>query len=301
MSKHSKVEEKEIEDEDQKIRHRVKCKVCGKSITTDLDPKTFKDFKCAKCGSVGKFEFKIVVKRLKKLPRDLNIDEVFSMFKKAKRHPRDYKILNTLFYIGLRNTEMRTLKAEHIDLNRLILKVFRGKGKKQRLIPIIEINPFLEDYKEKSIYEKLESWIKESKTGYIFEGRSALGIISDRHLRRIVKKYARLAKITNWEEIHPHTLRDSYATHLRAGLGVPLDVIQKVLGHVRIDTTLIYAHMSIEGCREEILKAVRIAQLKKECMDLLEKIKTVKTRDKKIDLMLELLLKQSMINLGITH
>jgi len=293
-----KVEE-EVEEEK---KYRVRCKTCKKSFTSDLDPNEFKKFKCSKCGSVGKFEFKLVVKKEKKLPRDLTIDEVFRMFKSAKKNPRDYKILNSLFYFALRNDEMSSLKAEDINLDTMVLKVVLGKGKKDRYVPIIEIVPFIkEDYNEKTIYEKAEDWIKESKTGYIFEGGSKSGTISDRHVRRIVKKYARKAKIDNWKEVHPHTLRHSYATYLHGVLGVPLESVQKVLGHIRIDTTLIYAHMTVDRAKAEIQKRIKIAEMIRTVPIMLEKIAKVKNNNKRIEMKVDLSIKLAMISLGITH
>ena len=240
------IENNDSEEEVEK-KYRIKCKVCKKSFTTDLDPETFKKFKCSKCGAVGKFEFKIIIKKEKKLPRDLKIDEIFRMFKIAKKKSlRDYKILNFLFYAAFRNEEMASLKKENINLNTWVIKVVLGKGGKDRYIPVIEIVPFIkEDYGEKTIYEKLTEWVSESKTGYIFEGNSALGNISDRQVRRIVKRYAQLAKIENYEEIHPHTLRHSYATYLHGVLGVPLESVQKVLGHIRIDSVPSYSPVII--------------------------------------------------------
>lgn len=287
--------------EDVEKKYRIKCKVCKKSFTTDLDPKTFKKFKCSKCGAVGKFEFKLIIKKEKKLPRDLKIDEIFRMFKIAKKKSlRDYKILNFLFYAAFRNEEMASLKKENINLNTWVIKVVLGKGGKDRYIPIIEIVPFIkEDYGEKTIYEKLTEWVSESKTGYIFEGNSALGNISDRQVRRIVKKYAQLAKIENYEEIHPHTLRHSYATYLHGVLGVPLESVQKVLGHIRIDTTLIYAHMTVEKARAEIIKRMKIAEMVRTVPIMLEKIAKEKNADKRIEMKVDLSIKLSMINLGI--
>ena len=77
--------------------------------------------------------------------------------------------------------------------------------------------------------------------GRIFSGRSLDKPLSDRHIRRIVKQYARLAEVRNCDEIKPHTLRVSYATHLRKD-GIPVKAIQSMLGHSRRETTYMYTH-----------------------------------------------------------
>lgn len=286
-------------ENDEKIRYSVKCKICNKSFTTDMDPKTFNEFKCSKCGSIGKFDFKIIKKKEKKLPRDLTVDDVFAMFAKARKNPRDYKLLNFLFYFGLRNEEMRNLRRDDIDLKRGILKVVQGKGSKDRFIPIVEIVPDLGKYQEKSIYDKLDAWIGETKgTGYIFEGGSALGTLSDRHLRRIVSSYAKKAKITNWKEVHVHTLRHTYATHLK-NIGVDLEIIQQVLGHEKIETTLIYASINVQLCREEIQKAVKIMQMKEMFPEEIKKINEEKNQEKRLEMKLNLLMKLLTTELGM--
>jgi len=298
MSKHDKVEGmKTGAEEEQKIRYRVKCNVCRKSITTDLDPSEFKKFKCSKCGAVGKFEFTIVKKKEKKLPRYLSEDEVFTMFQKSKRRSkRDLKVLKLLYYFGLRNDEMVSLRIEDINLNKLLLKVILGKGKKDRFIPILEINPFPQT--DKTIVDDLRSWIGKEKEGFVITGGSEKGTLSNRHVRRIVKKYAKLAKIRDWEEVHPHTLRHSYATHLR-NMGVPIEVIQKLLGHIRLDTTMIYAHMGVENVRNEVEKIIRLQKMKKDCVEIVKNIKKEKNLQKKTILYLDLISKQNMILLGI--
>jgi site-specific recombinase XerD len=176
----------------------------------------------------------------RKLPRFLTPTEVAEMFKTATTNPRDNMILKSLYYLGLRNSELRSLRLEDIDSINRTVKVVQGKGKKDRYVPI-----------PGEFAAEVRSFISGRGTGLLFEGRNEVGELSDRHLRRIVKQYAVLAGVRKPEEVHPHTLRHSYATHLQNS-GVPLNVIQNMLGHSRLETTTIYTHMGIDRAREFI-------------------------------------------------
>jgi integrase/recombinase XerD len=181
----------------------------------------------------------------RKLPRFLTPPEVAEMFKAASSSPRDIIILKSLYYLGLRNSELRAMQIDEIDTINRTVKVVQGKGKKDRYVPIP--GDFAEDLKG----------FAATRKGLLLEGRNSIGELSDRHLRRIVKHYAKLANVRKCEEIHPHTLRHSYATHLQNS-GVPLNIIQGMLGHSRLETTTIYTHMGIDRAREYIDHAFKV-------------------------------------------
>ena len=164
--------------------------------------------------------------------------EVGMIFEQSRWHRRDNLILKCLFYFGLRNSELVTISSHDIDLDNRTLKVISGK-KKERCVPV-PTNEFLHD---------LRNYIGDRTDGDLFT-------ISDRQIRRIVKSYARKAGIKKPGEVHPHTLRHSYATHLQ-NAGVPLNMIQEILGHERIETTTVYVHLGLERMREHIEKAFR--------------------------------------------
>jgi integrase/recombinase XerD len=178
----------------------------------------------------------------RKLPRFLTPQEVAEMFRVSSLSHRDNMLLKCMYYLGLRNSEVRSLHSDDIDIINSTVKVVQGKGKKDRYVPIPE-----------GFSRELKAFMKEMK-GFLFSGRGKGGTISDRHIRRIVKQHAEAAQIRKWEEIHPHTLRHSYATHLQNN-GVPLNVIQSMLGHERIETTTIYTHLGIDKAREFINQA----------------------------------------------
>ena len=98
---------------------------------------------------------------------------------------------------------------------------------------------------------ELKEFVKDCE-GLVFTGRGPDGGLSDRHIRRIVKQTAKQANVRNYAEIKPHSLRISYATHLRRD-GVPVKAIQSLLGHARRETTYMYTHglKQINGAESE--------------------------------------------------
>jgi len=173
----------------------------------------------------------------RKLPRFLSVPEVETMFKASSGEARDNLLLKSLFYLGLRNSEAQNLRIEDIDLINGNVKVVQGKGAKDRYVPI----------PTEEFAAEIKKYILNQQTGKLF-------YISDRHIRRIVKDYAIKAGIRKPEEVHPHTLRHSYATFLQ-NQGTPLNIIQEILGHARIDTTTIYVHLGMEKKKEFVVKA----------------------------------------------
>ena len=178
----------------------------------------------------------------RKLPRFLTLKEAKAMFEASKNNRRDNMILKTLFYLGLRNDELRKLRKDDIDLINNQVKVVQGKGKKDRYVSI-----------PSHLLDELKEWLKECDK-LVFGGRGEKGLINDRTFRRIVKKYAILTGLRKPEEVHVHTLRHSYATLLQ-NYGVPLNAIQETLGHENLETTIIYTHLGIRRRAEMIQTA----------------------------------------------
>ena len=173
----------------------------------------------------------------RKLPRFLSDSEVKAMFELSRDHPRDNLLLKSMYYLGLRNSEVINLRYEDIDFINKTVKVVMGKGEKDRYVPV----------PSQEILDQFQAYTEDRRTGRVF-------LLTDRHLRRIVKNYAVKANIRNPGEIHPHTLRHSYATHLM-NKGLPLNYIQELLGHSKIDTTTIYVHLGIDKKKELVTKA----------------------------------------------
>ncbi len=148
---------------------------------------------------------------------------------------RDAALLEVLYGTGVRASELIGLTLADVDTIGGILRV-RGKGGKERLVPLGEIAAIqLEDY----LLHGRPPLVKTRPAVHLFVNRSARGL-TRQGLWKIIKKYVQQAAIH--KAISPHTLRHSFATHLLEG-GADLRSLQQMLGHADISTTQIYTHV----------------------------------------------------------
>ncbi len=174
----------------------------------------------------------------KLLPKFLSVDDAFSLVEKPEgigfAPVRDRAILELLYSSGLRVGELAGLNVEDINVREALVKA-RGKGKKERIVPI---GSKAMDAIKTYLVERI---LLKSKEKAVFLNR--LGTrLTDRGVRRIVVKYAKAIAING--RIGPHTLRHSFASHLLQG-GADLRVIQELLGHVSLSTTQKYTHLDV--------------------------------------------------------
>ena len=176
----------------------------------------------------------------KKLPLFMNASDVVKLLESPDASDdmglRDKAILETLYSTGIRVSELVGLNKEDVDFISGVLKV-RGKGKKERLVPIGDkalraIKAYFEKIKVTEINERKPVFLNKSR-------RRA----SDRAVRRIVHKYIHKTSLN--ESISPHTLRHSFATHM-LDRGADLRSVQELLGHANLSTTQIYTHVTTE-------------------------------------------------------
>lgn len=143
-----------------------------------------------------------------------------------------------MYASGLRVSEVVNLELNNIFFQDGFLRIF-GKGAKERIVPIGKSAlMFIDKYCIES-----RNKIKNSDSGnYVFlnfRGKKMTRMA----VWNIVKKYSAVAGIK--KEIHPHTLRHTFATHLLEG-GADIRIIQEMLGHSDISTTQIYTHIDKE-------------------------------------------------------
>ena len=176
----------------------------------------------------------------KNLPNVLNINEIEKILSgpdtSKKLGLRDKTLLETFYACGLRVSELINLKLFDLFLTEEMIRVF-GKGSKERFVPIgsSAIN-WIGEYL-KAGRPLLE---KKAKSQNILFLNNRGTKLSRMGVWKIVNNYAELAGIK--KEVHPHTFRHSFATHLLEG-GADLRAVQEMLGHVDISTTQIYTHI----------------------------------------------------------
>ncbi len=152
---------------------------------------------------------------------------------------RNRAILELLFSAGLRVSELVSINREQINLEKQEFSV-RGKGNKIRIV-------FISDNAKTALEKYLNKRADIDPAVFIRFVRKDLDKQSDnlrltaRSIQRIVKHYATKAGIV--KNVHPHTLRHSFATDLLAN-GADIRSVQSMLGHSSITTTQIYTHVT---------------------------------------------------------
>lgn len=159
---------------------------------------------------------------------------------------RDQAILETLYGCGLRVSELCGLDRSELSLDDELLRVF-GKGSKERLVPILgSAGRVMAEYLD---------WARPELAGAASSGAVFLNVrggrISRQAVHALVRRYGHHAGI---DDLHPHTLRHSFATHLLEG-GADIRIVQELLGHASIATTQLYTHVDRTHIRMVYLEA----------------------------------------------
>jgi len=181
------------------------------------------------------------------LPQVLSVEEIFALLESVPTSTpegiRDRAVLEVLYGCGLRVSELCGLRSDDIAYESRIVRV-RGKGSKERLVPIGQVAlDWIERYR-RDAYPLLRS-PKYAATTLFLSNRG-------RQLNRmavwlIVQNAAKTAQLGM--HITPHTLRHCFATHLIEA-GADLRAVQEMLGHADISTTQIYTHLDRLYLRE---------------------------------------------------
>lgn len=186
----------------------------------------------------------------------LEVEEVDRLLLEANgqdlKSLRDRAILELLFSAGLRVSELTGINRDKIDLKSQELSV-RGKGDKVRVV-------FISDSASRAILSYLKKRVDVDPALFVrdfqglrkFEGKKTNKSddnlrLTPRSVQRIVKYYATRAGIV--KDVHPHTLRHSFATDLLIN-GADIRSVQAMLGHSSITTTQIYTHVTNKQLRE---------------------------------------------------
>ena len=178
----------------------------------------------------------------RRLPVVLSREEVRRLLG-CVRTPHNRVFLSTVYACGLRLQEAQCLEVEDIDSARLMIHVHRGKGAKDRYVPL-----------PKATLQHLRAhWKTHRHPRLIFPalGRSGQGARTATTPMAKASIQGALRQAKQAADIHKrnvcvHTLRHSYATHLLEA-GVNLRAIQQYLGHTRLETTMVYLHLTQTG------------------------------------------------------
>lgn len=173
-------------------------------------------------------------KRPKRLPTVLSQEEVRRLIGSAK-NLFHRAMLMTLYAAGLRRSELCRLKVRHIDSQRMVLRIERGKGGLDRDVPL---SPTL-------LTTLREYWRWMRPQTYLFPG-TVHGWRADKPITaKVIWEAVQFAthKAGIDKHVTPHTLRHSYATHLLEA-GADLRTIQLLLGHADLTHTTVYLHLS---------------------------------------------------------
>lgn len=195
--------------------------------------------------------------KARRLPRVMSVDDVARVLAAAGEGDgpvplRDKALLELLYATGGRISEVVGLDVDDLDLEpdagaaRLL-----GKGRKERVVPV-------------------GSFAREAVDAYLVRGRPALATAGvgtpavflntrGRRLSRqsawaVLRTAAQRAGIPSADQVSPHLLRHSFATHLLAG-GADVRVVQELLGHASVTTTQIYTHVTPDSLREVYVTA----------------------------------------------
>ncbi len=150
-------------------------------------------------------------------------------------------LIKTMFQTGARVSEFTNIKVEHFFFEELMILIDKGKGGRSRYVPILP-----------ELAQEIRTHLGDRSTGYLFETNRHLAY-SPRRIQQIVKATAERAKIK--KRVYPHLLRHSVATTLLER-GMPIDQIQKFLGHSKLETTQVYAESTTEMIKESYRRAL---------------------------------------------
>ena len=194
----------------------------------------------------------------KYLPGYLDRAQIDLLFQSASLHAQDGKftdvrnnaILELFYSTGMRLSELRGINRGDIDLLSQQVKV-RGKGKKERIIPVGDhASLALRNYEAKRD-EMLRQGIKGAdRTAFFLSSRGRR--ISLSAIQSAVTGF--LDRIDEDAGLSTHSLRHTFATHL-LDAGADLRAVQELLGHASISTTQIYTHTSVERLKDVYRKA----------------------------------------------
>jgi site-specific recombinase XerD len=176
--------------------------------------------------------------RSRPLPNVPHADDLTALF--SALHSLKYRaLLMTCYAAGLRIGEACQLHAEDVDSRRMVLRVRQGKGSKERYTVLSpRLLAMLRCY-----------WRVEKPRDWLFPGRTPAGHVCPDTVRQVFRRARDEAGLHR--RFTPHSLRHAFATHL-LDAGTDLVLIQTLLGHRSIGTTIRYTHVSLQRIQKAV-------------------------------------------------
>jgi site-specific recombinase XerD len=184
-------------------------------------------------------------KRERTLPCILSKEEVFRILDHVTTF-HNYTFLSTVYACGLRISEALGLQVSDVDSQRMMIHVHRGKGAKDRYVPLPhETLALLRRY-----------WLTHKNAVLVFpalgrghnNGPTATTPMAIESVQGAFRRAKVAASITK-RRVSVHTLRHCYATHLLEA-GVNPRIIQRYMGHSQLETTMVYFHLTQKGTED---------------------------------------------------
>ena len=192
-------------------------------------------------------------RRPKRLPEVLSAEEVEAILDAAPS-PKYRAAFMLCYGSGLRTDEVVHLEPRHLDSQRMVIRVERGKGKKDRQVMLSQ-----------GLLEELRAcWKRYRPVQYLLEGKHPGQPIAATSIQRAFRAACRTTGIG--KPVTPRSLRHAFATHL-VERGTNLRVVQALLGHQSLNTTAVYTHLA----------KTWLAEVKSPLDSLKDKHKTPKT------------------------
>lgn len=171
------------------------------------------------------------IKEDKNLPVVLSKQECLSLIELTKNF-KHRLILMFIYGAGLRVRELTNLKWSDINVNRMMIHIKQSKGRRDRYVPLAK----------SIVADVVQYMLGFNRSEFVFFGPDCHGKMSHSGIRFLLRQAVKRAGI-NKTGVCLHTLRHSYATHLLED-GLDIISIKELLGHERIETTLVYLHVA---------------------------------------------------------
>jgi site-specific recombinase XerD len=169
-------------------------------------------------------------RRPRRLPEVLSVEEIHAILDAAP-NPKYRAAFMVCYGAGLRTDEVIHLEPRHVDSQRMVIRVERGKGNKDRQVVL----------SERLLGELRQCWKRYRPQRYLFEGKHRGQPIEATSVQRAFRTACKKAGIA--KPVTPRSLRHAFATHL-VERGTNLRVVQTLLGHHSLNTTAVYTHLA---------------------------------------------------------